>query len=101
MQYFCGRNNVVADCLSRPIKAIQVDVFDLAAIAEAQANDSEINDFKGNLNQFTLPSSNVKIFCNMSTMCPRPFVPGSLRRSVIESLHKLTHPGVKVTTKIV
>ena len=37
----------------------------------------------------------------MSTMCLRTFVPGSLRRSVIEYLQKLAHPGVKATTKIV
>ena len=30
MQYVCGRNNGVADYLSRPINAIQVDAFDLA-----------------------------------------------------------------------
>ena len=100
MQYVCGRNNVVADCLSRPINAIQVDAFDLAGIAEGQANDTEIDNFKDNLIEFTLPS-NVKILCNTSTMCPRPFVPGNLRNSVIESLHKLAHPGVKATTKIV
>ena len=101
LQYICGNNNVVADCLSRPINAVTVDAFDLSGIAKSQVDDPEFLVYQPKLSEFILPSANLPIFCDTSTPSPRPFVPINLRSSIIESLHKLAHPGCKATSKIV
>ena len=42
VKYICGRENLVADCLSRPICAISVDAFDLPEIARGPVPNSKI-----------------------------------------------------------
>ena len=37
------------------------------------------------------------LFCDTSTGIPRPFVPAALRKIVFDSLHSLSHPGVRAT----
>ena len=103
VQYVRGHENVVADCLSRPVNAINVDIFDLPGIANAQVNDPEIENYKCQLKQYSLPSheSILDLWCDTSTREPRPFVPAPLRDNVISFLHKLSHPGAKTTAKIV
>ena len=41
-----GSQNIVADCLSRPTLAVQIDACDLPALAEVQASDTEIQSFQ-------------------------------------------------------
>ena len=48
-----------------------------------------------------MPASNATIICNLSTGTPRPFVPQVFRRLVFDSLHSLSHPGVKTTERLV
>ena len=96
-----GNQNVVADCLSRPtINAINLDVCDLTEIANSQINDSEIDNYKNKLKIFSL-KNNFKILCDTSCAYPRPFVSQELRKSVFDSLHNLSHPGIKGTTKLI
>jgi hypothetical protein len=45
VQYIRGSNNVVADALSRPVCAIQADIFDLPGIAKAQVNDRQLTHY--------------------------------------------------------
>ena len=100
VEYIRGQNNVVADCLSRPVCATTADAFDLTGIASAQNDDTEIDTYKDRLTPYTL-SDNVTLYCDTSTPSPRPFVPSSLRENVIASLHNLSHPGVKNTSSLV
>lgn len=100
VQYIRGHNNVVADCLSRPVCATSVDTFDLHGIARLQASDDEIISYSDRLTSFNL-TPEVAILCDTSTPTPRPFVPSSSRVAVISSLHNLSHPGCKATCKLV
>ncbi|KAK3878428.1 hypothetical protein Pcinc_017012 [Petrolisthes cinctipes] len=84
VNYICGDNNVVADCLSRSTCAVTVDVFDLCGIAHSQTNDKELNTYKDRLSSYELPS-NLTLWCNKSTCSPRPCVPSSLRDNIIHS----------------
>ena len=99
MHYIRGQNNVVADCLSRPICGINVDAFDLSGIASKQVDDPELSEYRDRLTMYTLPS-NLPLFCDVSTNVPRPYVPKLLRVSIIKSLHNLTHPGCKATCQL-
>ncbi|KAK4468999.1 hypothetical protein MN116_000141, partial [Schistosoma mekongi] len=44
---------------------------------------------------------NVKIVCDVSTGRYRPYIPHLLRRSIFESMHNISHPGVKSTTNMI
>jgi len=96
-----GRENVVADALSRPqVNFISTDTLpatDLIAIAKSQSS-TDID--KSLLTPFSL-SDSLTIFCETSSPNPRPFVPSSLRKSLFTSLHTLSHPGWKATARII
>ena len=89
-----GNQNVVADCLSRPTFAVQIDIYDLPALADAQKSDTEIQSFP-DLKKFTLSGKDQFVLCDTSTSYPRPFVPCTLRKSIFDSLHAISHPGIK------
>ena len=90
----------MADCLSRPTMAVQTDLCDLPELAEAQSKDEEIKQFP-TLKEFQLLNKDSVILCDISTPYPRPFVPVCLRESIFNSLHSLSHPGIKATQKLI
>jgi len=45
--------------------------------------------------------ANSVLLCDTSTGIPRPFVPASLRKIVFDSLHSLSHPGVRATRHLI
>ena len=97
--YIRGDQNIVADCLSRPANAVTVDIYDLPALAEQQKNDQEIESYKERLKPFKLNSDT--ILCDTSTPYPRPFVPLDCRKNIFNSLHDISHPGIKSTLKLI
>ena len=74
-------------------------------MAEAQLNDPHVATVKSSpsfrLEDVPLPTSNTTILCVISTAMPRPFVPHSFRRVVFQSLHSLTHSGMRATVRLV
>jgi hypothetical protein len=46
-------------------------------------------------------STMVSIYCDTSTGRPRPYVPSPLWLQVFQSVHDLSHPGTRVTAKLV
>ena len=100
VQYIRGGENIVADCLSRPVCAVQVDTFDLAGLSNAQLTDPELDTYRERLTQYTC-APNINLWCDTSTQVPRPFVPSHLRQGIIKFLHNLSHPGRKTTSKLV
>ena len=80
VQYIKGYNNIVADFLSRPINAINVDTFDFAGISVAQKDDKELDKYP-NLKEYQIQKG-LKILCDDSTPIPRPFVPSCLREKI-------------------
>lgn len=100
VQYIRGHNNVVADCLSRPVCATAVDTFDLKGIADIQSSDAETQSYLNRLTPFSIAGGST-LWCDVSTTVPRPFVPETLRPNMIASLHNLSHPGFKNTSKLV
>lgn len=94
----------MADTLSR-VDALS-DTIDYTALAVSQQGDDELKKCEqGNsglqLKQVQLPGTNVLVFCDISTSIARPFVTKSFRRIAFNSIHRLAHPGVKATAKLV
>lgn len=53
------------------------------------------------LRKFNFPGFDKTIVCDEADNVVRPFVPTSLRKFVFDSLHKMSHPGVKATVELV
>lgn len=106
IRHIVGTDNIVADALSR-IEEISIPgPVDYSELASEQAIDTELTDLLDNPRSLTLskmqwPNSNVQLYCDTSTRRIRPYVPSKFRRSVFNSVHNLSHPGTRATTKAV
>lgn len=100
MQYIKGSSNIVADCLSRPVNEVTVVACDLPAIASEQLIDEEIKEYSDRLKSYEISKDTV-ILCDISTPHPRPFIPLPLRKQIFNSLHSLSHPGMKSSLSMI
>ena len=108
LRHVRGVDNSVADALSRiEANALLQDtppVVDFLVMAKAQRTDPELQKLLSNpeqsslqLTELALYTGDMTLFCDTSTGIPRPFVPAALRKIVLDSLHSLSHPGVRAT----
>lgn len=105
IQHVSGADNVVADAFSRVAAVSSVEV-PLADIAAEQLHDDELKllltgTTSLRLTQLPIPGSNSLIYCDTSTGRPRPYVPLRLRQRIFDSLHGLSHPGVRNSSRLV
>ena len=108
IRFLKGSSNAAADALSR----VEVDTLhassnsissiDFASMARAQQDDPTITDSSSlQLHAVPLPTEDVTLLCDMSTGTPRPYVPQPFRRAVFDTLHSLSHPGIRATQRLV
>ena len=89
-----GAHNPVADALSRiEINTLdQRQEIDFEGMAKAQEGDHELSNLSSStslkLSKVPIPTSTATLVCDL----PAPF-----RRAVFDSLHSLSHPGVRAT----
>ena len=80
-------------------------VLDFAAIAAAQKNDTELvtlrNSSNFNFIDVPLETTAGTITCDMSTGVTRPYIPVQFRRNVFNSVHNLSHPGIRATQHLI
>ena len=106
-----GHNNPVADALSRietnALVTGQPPVIDFAAMADAQTMDPQIRALQSSsasglkVEPVPLLMSKNTILCDTSTGSHRPLVPRAWQRSVFDSLHGLSHPGIRATQQLI
>ncbi|GFU90579.1 retrovirus-related Pol polyprotein from transposon opus [Trichonephila clavipes] len=100
IQHVLGKDNVVADALSR-INSISEINFE--EIAEEQTTDEELQKLLHNnslkFKPSTLPSGK-KLWCDISTQKIRPYIPQKFRFQIFQLIHGLAHPGIKSTVKL-
>ena len=111
IQHVQGPDNVVADALSRietnALLSGQPPVVDFAAMAKAQTTDHQLRALQSSSNTalvmeaIPLTDSPDPLYCDVSTGSLRPFVPLSWRRTVFDSLHSFSHPGIRATQKLI
>ncbi|XP_077550623.1 uncharacterized protein LOC144163773 [Haemaphysalis longicornis] len=105
IQHVSGKDNVVADALSR-VATVSSAQITADVLAEAQPTDAELQELlKGTsalqLQEVPIPGSAPSICCDPSTGRSRPYVPLSHRRGVFNQLHNLSHPGIRASTRLV
>ena len=107
-----GSDNAVADTLSRIEMNALVDasptLVDLIAMNKAQRTDPDLTRLLSSpsstalkLSEVLLSMTDTTIYCDTSTGVHRPFVPANFRRVVFDSLHSLSHPGIRATQKLI
>ena len=104
IRHIRGQENVVADALSR-VEAITAPVTH-DVLAAAQETDEELRTLlAGNtalqLVKIPIPGTSVELYCDTSSGKPRPYVPSHLRLQIFNSLHSLSHPGIRASAKLV
>ncbi|BHF60797.1 hypothetical protein SprV_0100376400 [Sparganum proliferum] len=100
-----GTKNDVADMLSRPsLSSLQLSHgIDLCAMAAEQQRigcpgDESVSGLQ--LKGVPLTTGSSTILCDVSAPIHRPFVPASTRRAVFQTLHGLSHPGIRDSQKL-
>ena len=105
-----GADSAVADALSwigaNALLKNTCPVIDFPAMAKAQQEDSHLTQLQSSphsslsLKAIPLVMTDSTILCDVSTGIPRPLVPSSWRRTVFDSLHSLSHPGIRATQRL-
>lgn len=104
IKHIPGKNNIVADTLSR-IEEVALPV-DLTHLAQAQLADPELTQLLENstslrLKKMKLAGTGEELYYDISTHTPRPYIIKMMRKQVFDSLHKLSHPGANASAKLV
>ncbi len=104
-------SDVVADALSRietnALLSGQPPVVDFAAMAKAHAADPHIRALQSSsstslvVEAIPLANSSYTILCDSSTDSQRPLVHLNWRCTVFNSLHGLSHPGIRATQGLI
>ncbi|CAI5673187.1 unnamed protein product [Oreochromis niloticus] len=106
IRHVAGKSNHVADCLSRALVSPVFLGIDYSAMAADQSGDPDILELKSTQTGLILEDRPMQdggpfLVCDVSTGRPRPVVPVSWRRRVFDSVHALSHPGVRASVKLV
>ena len=109
IRYVPGVSSDAADALSRATISSVTDnpTVTLADIAAAQADDAELRqllvDGSTSLQLSRQPclTTSSELIVDTSTSSARPFIPAVLRRRVFDSLHRLSHPGIRSTQRLI
>ncbi|KAG7307830.1 hypothetical protein JYU34_006426 [Plutella xylostella] len=104
IRYLPGKDNVVADALSR-VEEISAAI-DFQVLARLQNEDPELQDLLRfgttlKLKKVATMDSNLPIYCDVSTQPPRAYITPSLRKQAFDSVHNLHHPGCTATVRLV
>lgn len=106
IQHISGKDNIVADALSR-VNAVVAEV-DFNAIANDQTDDlqlkkllsSESSSLRLELCRF--PNVLKPIYCDISVdNSLRPYLPERHRTPVMAQLHGMAHPGARATRRLI
>ena len=106
IQHVSGKDNVVADALSRATVSTLSHGFDFADMAICQNTDAEVQALRTSqttlqLEDIPVGQDNHLLLCDTSTGGHRPVVPKAWQRRVFDIVHSLSHPGIKATRRLV
>ena len=112
IRHVSGSANAPADALSRmdtnSIIPLDCSDTDFKAMAQLQATDPALQEMvnhpdssKLKLKGVPLTSTGLTLLCDTSTGTYRPVVPPSMRRQVFNSLHSMSHPGIRATRRLI
>jgi len=95
----------MADVLSRVDEVNRT--VNMETLTEAQEINKELREIIRNkqlgvkLKKIPIPGSDKHIICDTNTDRPRPYVTQQFRRQIFTTLHRLAHPEIKATVKLI
>lgn len=101
-----GKNNIIADTLSR-INEIQLPmIVDTDELATEQETDAQLkklltSDTSLVLQPLRLGDTEKTIYCDVSIGTARPYIPEILRLHIFKAVHNLAHPNGKTTSRLI
>lgn len=106
IRHISGSENAVADALSRIETVYCPQTINYEDLANVQSRDNYLLKSPNNTNiqikKIDIPQTNgLSIFCEISGKNARPYLPESFRRAAFESIHNLSHPGIRTTRKMI
>ncbi|GBN33744.1 Transposon Ty3-G Gag-Pol polyprotein [Araneus ventricosus] len=108
IRYVPGKENVVADSLSRVCEIQFSSLADLKLWESSQNSDPELKGIlegkikiSGDLVKVQMPDSEISLYCNVNSESNRFYVPGELRRKIFDNLHNMSHPGIRATKALI
>lgn len=107
IQYVTGNENPVADALSRVESVVCPTSIDFDEVARAQETNDQmarmLAEPRGNIviKQLLSPLCNKTIYCNISDKQVRPYLPHKFRKIAFDTVHNISHPGIRATRKMV
>lgn len=102
IRHVSGKDNVVADALSR-IETIACPIqIDYQLLSTKQREDIELPTLmqKTNIQLKKMKIQDYDIYCETSTPNIRPYLPADFRRTAFDAVHKVSHPGTRTTRKL-
>lgn len=110
IRHISGNDNVVADALSRVATIYCPTVLDYEQLAVSQKSDvyikqylesSDKSGYNVTLKSVLLPNLEHEVYCETSKSKIKPYITKEFRRIVFESIHNLSHPGIRTTKKLI
>lgn len=108
IRHISGKDNMVADALSRIETIYTPSLTDYARLAAEQSTDPTLQILLESattsslkLEKVKMSSSEIEIICDTTNNRVRPYVPRTMQQQIFRQLHELAHPGVKATQKII
>ncbi|XP_035897353.1 uncharacterized protein K02A2.6-like [Anopheles stephensi] len=92
IRHIVGKDNIVADLLSRINAVKSVPSLDYEALAESQKDDHELQNI--------VEGSTKQLLCDCTGDRIRPFITERFRQAALQATHNLSHPGTRATAKL-
>ena len=103
LRHVSGKDNVIADTLSRAF-AVQQLTVDWAQFQRDQEADPDVPLFGTSITNLDIRKINHQghsITCDVSLKRPRPVVPEAWQKPIFDHFHQFSHPGAKATNKLI
>ena len=104
IRHISGKDNIVADALSRIMDVSKG--IDFQALALSQDQDEELQNYlQPNssliLTKVLILKTDVSIYYDVSSKMTRPFITKPFRKVVCDSLYQFSHPRINASVKLV
>lgn len=106
LRHISGKDNVVADTLSRVEVIFSPSPIDYDRLADEQSRDPTLQNLLNGKTSLQLKPLKMSlcskdIICDIASDKIRPYVPLSMQKDIFHMLHGLAHPGARSTRKLI